>query len=295
MTINVGSTGTGKVSITTPSQKVTTSTNVQEVVSVKSGAKGETGPTGPTGPQGTTGVTGVTGVTGPEGVVIQSTAPASTSIIWADTSDAGDAVIPVGGTTGQVLTKTSNSDYATGWVTPSGGGGGGNPFTGALKATISMNILGSGYNILVSGSDPSVDPANGIYGNRIDNWVANPSDLWTVNDPDGILIVSLAEGDGLKFAIPGHYMVQMSTYTAGLCEYQIATYQYDLSDAFSYMYSATAHTTQGGHQGVTTFGTVSSAAVAATSYFEHEIQYWSGTSQAIFNSVTTVYFWPEVV
>lgn len=30
--------------------------------------------------------------------------------------------VPAGGTTGQVLTKSSNSDYALGWTTPSGGG-----------------------------------------------------------------------------------------------------------------------------------------------------------------------------
>lgn len=28
------------------------------------------------------------------------------------------AIVPAGGTTGQVLTKTSNADYADAWVTP---------------------------------------------------------------------------------------------------------------------------------------------------------------------------------
>lgn len=32
--------------------------------------------------------------------------------------------VPAGGTTGQVLTKSSNVDFATGWTTPSAGGGG---------------------------------------------------------------------------------------------------------------------------------------------------------------------------
>lgn len=35
--------------------------------------------------------------------------------------------VPAGGTTGQVLSKTSNDDYSTAWVTPSGGGGGSVP------------------------------------------------------------------------------------------------------------------------------------------------------------------------
>ena len=33
--------------------------------------------------------------------------------------------VPPGGTTGQTLTKLSDSDYDTGWRTPTGGGGGG--------------------------------------------------------------------------------------------------------------------------------------------------------------------------
>lgn len=33
--------------------------------------------------------------------------------------------LPSGGTTGQTLTKLSDSDYDTGWRTPAGGGGGG--------------------------------------------------------------------------------------------------------------------------------------------------------------------------
>ena len=35
-------------------------------------------------------------------------------------------LLPAGGANGQVLTKTSATDYAVAWSTPSGGGGGGN-------------------------------------------------------------------------------------------------------------------------------------------------------------------------
>jgi len=55
---------------------------------------------GPQGPQGNPGATGATGSQGP----------------------AGPGVAP-GGATGQVLTKTSATDYATNWQTPSGGAG----------------------------------------------------------------------------------------------------------------------------------------------------------------------------
>ena len=60
----------------------------------------------------------VGGVTGPAGVAIQGTAPATTDILWVDTSDTGLVIVPVGGTTGQVLAKSSGTDYATTWATP---------------------------------------------------------------------------------------------------------------------------------------------------------------------------------
>lgn len=63
-----------------------------------------------TGDKGDTGDIGIT-ITGP-------TPPANTSALWADTSETGTAVIPLGGTTGQVLAKSSSSDYATEWSTP---------------------------------------------------------------------------------------------------------------------------------------------------------------------------------
>ncbi len=55
------------------------------------GATGPAGATGSTGPAGATGSTGATGATGPG--------------------------VPTGGSTGQVLAKTSGTDYATGWAT----------------------------------------------------------------------------------------------------------------------------------------------------------------------------------
>ena len=67
------------------------------------------GATGPTGP------TGATGPTGPSGIVESASAPESTNVLWLDTDEPGDAVIPIGGTTGQVLVKNSTSDYDASW------------------------------------------------------------------------------------------------------------------------------------------------------------------------------------
>jgi hypothetical protein len=69
-------------------------------------------------PQGVQGEPGAKGDTGDTGIVISPTEPDVTDVLWADTSEVGDAVLPVGGTTGQSLVKASDSDYDSEWVTP---------------------------------------------------------------------------------------------------------------------------------------------------------------------------------
>jgi hypothetical protein len=60
----------------------------------------------------------VGGVQGPAGVAIQGTAPTTTDVLWADTSDTGLVIIPAGGAIGQMLTKSSSASYDTAWATP---------------------------------------------------------------------------------------------------------------------------------------------------------------------------------
>lgn len=83
--------------------------------------QGPQGPTGPQGPQGTAGATGSQGPTGAAG-----------------TNGVG---VPTGGTTGQVLAKSSATDYATTWVTPTAGTGGG---TGTVTAVNGQPPDGTG-------------------------------------------------------------------------------------------------------------------------------------------------------
>lgn len=74
-----------------------------------------TGEPGPMGPQGDPGPAGADGSQGPQG-----------------NPGANGQGVPVGGTTGQVLAKTSAADYATGWTTP---GGGSDPWTKVILAS----------------------------------------------------------------------------------------------------------------------------------------------------------------
>jgi len=96
------------------------------------GAPGATGPQGPKGDKGDAGNTGATGATGSQGVQGIQGPPG----VKGDTGTAGAAGaagapgaagvgVPAGGTTGQILSKTSGTDYATAWTAaPTGGGTG---------------------------------------------------------------------------------------------------------------------------------------------------------------------------
>lgn len=117
------------------------------------GDKGDTGATGPQGPKGDTGATGATGAQGPQGIQGETGAQGPQGV-QGETGPAGPAGpagatgatgpqgpagvgVPSGGTTGQVLAKSSNTDYDTKWITPSGGSGNirkiiGTPVSGTL-------------------------------------------------------------------------------------------------------------------------------------------------------------------
>jgi hypothetical protein len=105
------------------------------------GPTGLTGPQGTQGPQGTTGATGATGPAGADSTVPGPQGPAGATGAQGPKGDTGaqgatgttgsqgpagstgaqgpaGPGIAVGGTTGQLLVKTSATDYATGWQTP---------------------------------------------------------------------------------------------------------------------------------------------------------------------------------
>jgi len=82
------------------------------------GNVGATGPTGATGSTGSTGSTGTTGSTGPTALAVQTGTPSTTDVLWLDTDDPSATMLPVGGTTNQVLAKIDGTDYNTQWVNP---------------------------------------------------------------------------------------------------------------------------------------------------------------------------------
>jgi hypothetical protein len=56
------------------------------------------------------------GAQGPSGIIVSDTAPESTSGLWLDSDEEAEVPVPEGGTTGQVLAKSSNDDYDTEWA-----------------------------------------------------------------------------------------------------------------------------------------------------------------------------------
>lgn len=102
------------------------SSEVRDLLHAVGGPQGPVGATGPTGPIGPTGLAGAVGATGPSGANGTNGAPGAVGATGATgvagpagaTGPAGaaGAGVPVAGTTGQLLAKASDTDYATEWV-----------------------------------------------------------------------------------------------------------------------------------------------------------------------------------
>ena len=152
------------------------------------GAKGDTGATGPQGPKGDT---GATGATGPQG----ETGPAG----------APGVGVPSGGTTGQVLSKASGTDYDTEWTdkNPVVQITGSTPTINALSgvryvcgecATLDITLPASGCIDVVfeSGSTPTVltiTPPTGQtlkWANGFDPTSLDANTTYEVNIADGL-------------------------------------------------------------------------------------------------------------
>lgn len=108
------------------------------------GPPGVTGPTGPTGPQG---ATGPTGATGPQGVKGDTGATGPQG-------SAGQGV-PVGGATGQVLSKVDATDYNTQWTGPYLPTAG-----GTLNGALNVNLNAAALS--VGGASLRVGAADGV-------------------------------------------------------------------------------------------------------------------------------------
>jgi hypothetical protein len=134
------------------------------------------GPPGPTGPQGPQGVPGTPGAAGSNGAT-GATGPAGPGVA-------------AGGTTGQVLTKTSATDYATNWQTPSGGAS----LTALNQGLLATKVWSGSAYVWPGGTAPDsnaftnitfIDPT-GLHDPKTSTGGRNvANDLWETGTPSG--------------------------------------------------------------------------------------------------------------
>jgi hypothetical protein len=157
------------------------------------GDAGATGATGATGAKGDKGDKGDTGDTGPAGIEVDATAPVDTTILWADTSEPGDMVIPVGGTTGQALVKVSGSDYDTDWASVA-------PFTAPVGSSLGtsgtidldMAVLDGTYQMISLSGDPTFTTSNRAAGRTVTLRLAAGGSSRTLAFPSFVFVGSAA-------------------------------------------------------------------------------------------------------
>lgn len=152
------------------------------------GYQGLTGPTGQgitgnTGPIGPTGVTGFRGATGPG--LTGSTGPTGTTGAKGDTG----VGVPTGGSSGQVLTKNSATNYDTIWATPSAGGGS-SSFVATLKFGIGVyGFNATSGNVGISGLATLGTFVNGTSDDTI--FTINLADKYNITKAGGVLPIIL--------------------------------------------------------------------------------------------------------
>jgi hypothetical protein len=174
------------------------------------GVKGDTGATGTQGPIGLTGSKGDTGDTGSQGIQgIQG--------VKGDTGDPGPtgSGVPVGGTTGQVLSKSSATDYATQWMSPgytyaaptmtiSNSSTTTVPFldiqqTGTGDAALRFGIAGDSYIMGIDNS--SSDAFVMSYGTANNTAVLGTNNIFTISGSTGVL--TMVKGTAGRTSISG--------------------------------------------------------------------------------------------
>jgi hypothetical protein len=161
------------------------------------GPRGDTGATGVTGPKGVTGptgqgITGSTGPIGPTGVTgyLGATGPGLTGSTGTTgpTGPKGDngVGVPTGGSSGQVLTKNSATNYDTIWATPSSGGGS-SSFVAILKFGV-----GSAYGFNATTGNVGISGLTTlgtfVYGTSDDSiFTINLADKYNITKSGGVL------------------------------------------------------------------------------------------------------------
>ena len=156
------------------------------------GADGAPGIQGPQGIQGPAGADGAPGIQGPAGADGAPGAQGPAGAAGAQGPAGADGApgaagqgVPVGGTAGQVLTKSSGTDYDAAWDTPSSGGGGFTSFVVISGATV-LNTSDNGKFIkwtATSAQTLTLPLASALAGMRLRVWTYSATCNLSVGSP----------------------------------------------------------------------------------------------------------------
>jgi len=191
-TISVGSTTTGAAGTSASVTNVGTSSAAVFNFTIPRGDTGATGATGATGSAATIAV-GTTTTTAPGTSATVTNSGTSSAAVFNFGIPRGAGVV-AGGTTGQVLTKASSTDYDTTWTTITGGlnyQGSWNASTNSPTLTSSVGTNGYYYVVSVSGSTN----LNGITDWVVGDWAIFNGTIWQKIDQTN-LVTSVAGRTG---------------------------------------------------------------------------------------------------
>ena len=167
------------------------------------GAKGDPGPQGPPGEDGAPGAQGEQGPPGPAGQdgAEGPQGPAGPGGAEGPQGPAGPGVA-AGGTTGQVLVKSSDADYDTEWADPQGGGGGGVVIEGKnFLSPVKITKEGSQYYLSLEGSNIMDELAGALYCTLT---------FATSTPANGRVTVTLAGGEYKPYGVAEYNMAGVS-------------------------------------------------------------------------------------
>lgn len=153
------------------------------------GIPGEQGPQGIQGPQGEQGPQGIQGVPGERGEK-------------GEKGDPGKG-IAIGGTTGQILQKKSNTDYDTEWVDNKGGGG--LPDGGTQGSILTLNSNLEPIWTPTNAYSPAVIGGSSLYFNSVSGIASSQTPLILQVEGDGYGLLEISESKNSRHMYYKYY------------------------------------------------------------------------------------------
>ena len=153
------------------------------------GIPGEQGPQGIQGPQGEQGPQGIQGVPGERGEK-------------GEKGDPGQG-IAIGGTTGQILQKKSDTDYDTEWVDNKGGGG--LPDGGTQGSILTLNSNLEPIWTPTNAYSPAVIGGSSLYFNAVSGIASNNTPLVLQLEGDGYGLLEISESKNSRHMYYKYY------------------------------------------------------------------------------------------